>query len=190
MMGRERKLVPTRWSITATDDIISSDMVSRILDYAVLDQYRVFHFAHIGNLFSVVLFPHRWLYEMTEAWYSNGALGFGSDHEDFRGMRHTPAIAGAYFAAKLAVAEYLERCGIQAGVFVLREIRPEYSIPVGVWQVREGVRAAMRGEFLTPESFESALDEAVRPMSISKKEWLEHGAISSLLRQSTISEFF
>lgn len=190
MMGIKRRLVPTRWSITATDSIISSSLVSRILDYSVLDEYRVFHFAHLGNLFSVVLFPHRWLYEMVEAWYSDGVLGFGSDHEDFRGMRHSPAIAGAYYAAKLAAAEYLVENQIQAGVLVLREIRPEYSIPVGVWQVREGVREAMRQAFLVPESFDAAVGEAARPMCVSKREWLENGHIAPLLRQRTLSDFF
>ena len=53
------------------------------------------------------MFPHRWIFEMVEAWYSNGILGFGSDYEDARGINHPPHIAGAYFAAKLAVSEYL-----------------------------------------------------------------------------------
>jgi hypothetical protein len=39
----------------------------------------------------------------------------------------------------LGVLEYLNKKKIQAGVVILREIRPEYAIPVGVWQVREGV---------------------------------------------------
>lgn len=190
MMGHKRRLVPTRWSITATDSIISSHLVELTLDFEVLDEYRVFFFEHLGNLFSVVLFPHRWLYEMIEAWYSNGIMGFGSDHEDYRGMNRKPAIAGAYFAAKLAVAEYLVKNEIQAGVLVLREISPEYSIPVGVWQVREGVRAAMKQKFSVSESFEQALDEAAGKMSISGREWLEHGKIASLLKQQAISDFF
>ena len=144
MMGKKRKLVPTRWSITATDDIISQSLIDEALDYPLIDGIRVFHFEHMGNLFSVILFPHRWLYEMIEAWYSKGVLGFGSDHEDARGIDHPPEIAGAYFAAKLAVGEYLVRNQIQSGALILREIRPEYAIPVGVWQIREGVREAMR----------------------------------------------
>jgi len=144
MLGKERKLVPTKWSITATDDIISKSLAEEILDYSLIDSCKVFSFEHLGNLFSVVLFPHRWIYEMIEAWYSNGILGFGSDHEDARGLDHPPAIAGAYFAAKLAILEYLSKHKIQSGAIILREIRPEYAIPVGVWQVREGIRAAMK----------------------------------------------
>ena len=138
MLGKNRKLVPTKWSITATDDVISKSLTDEILDFALIDSYQIFHFEHLGNLFSVILFPHRWIYEMIEAWYSNGVLGFGSDYEDARGINHPPAIAGAYFAAKLSVVEYLSKNKIQSGVIIFREIRPEYAIPVGVWQVREG----------------------------------------------------
>jgi len=190
MFGKKRKLVPTRWSITATDDIISKSLINETLDYPLIDGNRVFHFSHLGNLFSVILFPHRWLYEMIEAWYSNGVLGFGSDHEDARGIDHPPAIAGAYFSAKLAVAEYLAKHQIQSGALILREIRPEYAIPIGVWQIREGVRAAMKQKPILADSFEKALDVAVRSMSISTMEWLAHGDIIKLMRQKTISDFF
>ncbi len=190
MMGKKRKLVPTRWSITATDDIISKSLIDETLDYPLIDGTRVFHFEHMGNLFSVILFPHRWLYEMIEAWYSKGVLGFGSDHEDARGIDHPPEIVGAYFAAKLAVGEYLVRNQMQSGALVLREIRPEYAIPVGVWQIREGVREAMKQKPVLADSFEQALDVAAKPMSISTKEWLSNGSILKLMRQKRISDFF
>ena len=190
MLGQERKLVPTKWSITATDDIISKSLTAEVLHYSLIDSCRVFHYENLGNLFSIILFPHRWIYEMIEAWYSKGILGFGADHEDARGIDHPPAIAGAYFAAKLAVVEYLSKNQIQSGVMILREIRPEYAIPVGVWQVREGVRQAMKTKPLIAETFEEALFLASRPMSISKTEWFSHGKIGKLLRQKTISDFF
>jgi len=190
MFGKKRKLVPTRWSITATDDIISKSLINETLDYSIIDSVRVFHHSHLGNSYSVVLFPHRWIYEMTEAWWSNGVLGFGSDGEDARGIDHPPAIAGAYFAAKLAVGEYLVKSGIQAGCVIFREIRPEYAIPVGVWQIREGVREAMKQKPVIVDSFEKGLEVAAKPMSISKKEWLAHGSIIQILRQKTISDYF
>ena len=190
MMGQKRKLVPTKWSITATDDIISKSLTGEVLDYGLIDSYKIFSYEHLGNSFSVVLFPHRWIYEMIEAWYSNGILGFGSDHEDARGIHHPPAIAGAYFAAKLGVLEYLSEKKIQAGVIILREIRPEYAIPVGVWQVREGIREAMKQKPILSDNFDDALHLASRKMSVSKSEWLSHGNISALMRQKTLSDFF
>ena len=190
MLGQKRKLVPTKWSITATDDIISKYLTDEILDYNLIDTCKVFSYTHLGNIFSVVLFPHRWIYEMIEAWYSNGILGFGSDSEDARGIDHPPAIAGAYFAAKLGVLEYLNKQKIQAGVIILREIRPEYAIPVGVWQVREGIREAMKQNPTISETFDSALRIASQKMSISNSEWLSHGEISNMLRQKTMYDFF
>ena len=190
MLGQKRKLVPTKWSITATDDIISKSLVEEILDYSIIDSCRVFFYEHLGNIFTVILFPHRWIYEMIEAWYSNEILGFGSDSEDARGIDHPPAIAGAYFAAKLGVLEYLVKNQIQAGVVILREIRPEYVIPVGVWQVREGVREAMNQSPIFTDNFDNALSLASNKMSIDKSEWLSHGNILKLMRQKTLSDFF
>ena len=190
MLGQKRKLVPTKWSITATDDIICKSLTEDVLNYSLIDSHRIFSYEHLGNIFTIVLFPHRWVYEMIEAWYSNGIIGFGSDNEDARGIDHPPAIAGAYFAAKLGVLEYLNKIKIQAGVVILREIRPEYAIPVGVWQVREGVREAMNQKPLIADGFDHALLLASNKMSISKSEWLSHGNILELMRQKTISDFF
>jgi len=190
MLGKERKLVPTKWSITATDDMISDYLMKKILDYSLIDTCKVFSYSHLGNIFSIMLFPHRWVFEMIEAWYSNGVLGFGSDFEDARGIDHPPAIAGAYFAAKLGVVEYLFKNKIQAGVLILREIRPEYAIPVGVWQVREGVREAMKQKPLFADNLENAILGGVRSTSLSKSEWLSHGSLSKLIRQKSISDFF
>ena len=186
MLGTKRKLVPTKWSITATDDMISKSIVDEILDYSIIDSCKIFSYEHLGNVFSIILFPHRWIYEMIEGWYSNGILGFGSDNEDARGISHQPAIAGAYFAAKLGVSEYLKKNKIQAGVLILREIRPEYAIPVGVWQVREGIREAMKQKATTVSDFNDALEIASKKTSVSKNEWIVNGNIA---RQCLIHVF-
>jgi len=73
---------------------------------------------------------------------------------------------------------------------ILREIRPEYAIPVGVWQVREGIREAMKQKPAIIDNFDNALLLASNKMSISKSEWLSHGDISKIMRQKTLSDFF
>ena len=189
MMGQKRKLVPTKWSITATDDIISKSIVNEILENNLIDISKVFTYEHLGNIFSVILFPHRWIFEMVEAWDSNGVLGFGSDNEDARGMNHPPRIAGAYFSAKVAVSEYLLKNKIQAGVLILREIRPEYAIPVGVWQVREGIREAMKQIPKITSDFNQALQLASIKTSISRTEWIRNGNITNMIRQKTLLDY-
>ena len=190
MFGKNRQLVPTKWSITATDDIISKSIVTDLLNYDILDSFSVFTFAHLGNYFAVVLFPHRWIFEMQEAWYDGGTIGFGSDHEDAKGINHPPEIAGAYFAAKLGVSEFLSKIKKQSGVIVFREIRPEYAVPVGVWQVREGIRQAMKTKPFHVETIENAIELATKSMSISKNEWLNHGTMLKMIKQKSISDFF
>ena len=191
MFGKQRKLVPTRWSITATDDIISKSLASEILDYSKIDSYQIFTHEQLGNIFSVLLFPHRWIFEMEEAWHTDkGQVGFGADAEDANGIDHYPSIAGAYFAAKLGIAEYLTKKKRQAGVLVLREIRPEYAVPVGVWQVREAIRAAMAKAPVLVDTMEQGIDLACKQMSISKNEWLARGTILKMLKQKSITDFF
>jgi len=191
MFGKNRKLVPTRWSITATDDIISKSLVSEIIELDIIDSYKVFTYNHLDNFFSVVLFPSRWMFEMQEAWYDlQGRIGFGSDFEDARGLDHYPATAGAHFASRLGVAEYLFKNKVQAGVIVLREIRPEYAVPLGVWQVREGIRIAMKQNPTIVSSFEEGLDFACKSLSIDKKEWLANSNLQKARRQKSISDFF
>jgi len=190
MLGKKRKLVPTKWSITATDDIISKSLVSEILEFDLIDSCRIFSHDHLGNMFSVILFPHRWLFEMQEAWHDESSVGFGFDSEDARGIDHPPAIAGAYFAAKLGVAEYLVQKKLQAAVLVLREIRPEYAVPVGVWQIREAIRAAMKKEPYIAGNFIDGVNFASKRMSVGKSEWLSRGRLLKMLKQKSISEFF
>ena len=189
MLGTKRKIVPTKWSITATDDIISKSIVEKILENNLIDVCKIFSYEHLGNIFSVILFPHRWIFEMVEAWDYNGVLGFGSDNEDARGMNHPPRIAGAYFSAKVAVSEYLLKNKIQAGVLILREIRPEYAIPVGVWQVREGIREAMKQIPKITSDFNQALQLASTKTSISKTEWIRNGNITNMIRQKTLLDY-
>ncbi len=190
MFGKKRKLVPTKWSITATDSIIAESLVSEILEFDLIDSCRVFSHDHLGNMFSVVLFPHRWLFENQEAWHTGNSIGFGSDIEDAKGIDHPPVTAGAFFAAKLGVAEYLLEKKCQASALVLREIRPEYAVPVGVWQIREAIRSAMKNEPYIAENFDDGVTFAAKRMSVSKSEWLSKGNMLSMLKQKSISDFF
>jgi len=190
MFGKKRKLVPTKWSITATDSIIAESLVSEILEFDLIDSCRVFSHDHLGNLFSVVLFPHRWLFENQEAWHTGDGIGFGSDIEDAKGIDHPPVTAGAFFAAKLGVAEYLLEKKCQASALVLREIRPEYAVHVGVWQIREAIRSAMKNEPYIAENFDDGVTFAAKRMSVSKSEWLSKGDMLSMLKQKSISDFF
>jgi len=61
---------------------------------------------------------------------------------------------------------------------------------VGVWQIREAIRAAMKKEPYIAESFDDGTDFASKRMSVTKSEWLSRGRLLRLLKQKSISEFF
>jgi hypothetical protein len=42
-LKNNRKLVPTRWSITAVDDTISKDKLSRIKQFPIINEFQLFH---------------------------------------------------------------------------------------------------------------------------------------------------
>ncbi|MEC7373133.1 MAG: hypothetical protein VYC37_01730, partial [Thermoproteota archaeon] len=86
--------------------------------------------------------------------------------------------------------EYLQKIKKQSGVIIFREIQPEYAVPVGVWQVREGIREAMKKTPHEVNSLNEAIDLATKRMSISKNEWLAHGNMLKLIAQTSMSDFF
>jgi len=196
MLGiqKNRKLVPTRWSISATDDIISSKLTKEIEIHRTVDFFEVYQYAHLGNHYSIILIPYDiWTFEMQEAWIDgNGNLGMGTDFEDsVGGLNHNPSIAGAYFAARLSITEHLNKINRKAAVLTLREIHPQYVIPVGVWQIREGIREALRGFGTKFDNFANALSFACDFLSTSKKEWIKNSKVYSIIKeQKKISDYF
>jgi DNA repair protein NreA len=194
MLGvkKKRKLVPTRWSISATDDIISSMLVKEIGMNPTIDLFEVTRYSHLANYYSIILIPDdRWIFEMIESWFtSRGQVATGADNEDERGLNHNPTIAGAYFAARLAVAEHLARRHKKAGAIVLREIHPNYVMPLGVWQIREGVREALKKPPQKFERFDHAMSFACSYMSLSKNEVVQKSRLwKSFKGQTKISDF-
>lgn len=193
MLGlkNKRRLVPTRWSITTTDDIISVSLVKSLVFYPQIDHFEVYKYSHLGNHYSVILIPDDiWSFEMKEVWFdNNGNIGMGMDFEDARGLDHYPSIAGAYFAARLGIAEHLSKRRRKAAALSLREIHPDYVMPVGVWQIREGIREALKTQKSEFETFEKALNFACISLSTSKKEWIKGCKIFKLNEQRRITDF-
>lgn len=204
MLGQKNKrhLVPTRWSISATDDILSSNLVRQIELYQSIDSFKVIKYNHFSNYYSIIFIPSEvWNFEMIEAWYDkNNETKFflESDCETATfGLDHYPRIAGAYFAAKLAVLEYLTSKKRKCSVLILREIRPDYVIPLGVWQIREGIRAALRSNKDSSSNsnsfsdFKTALLYASNGMRVPLLNWLSHSEIyKNYGKKTLISDFF
>lgn len=194
MLGlkKNRKLVPTRWSISATDDIISGRLARENEPSPAIDLFEVTQYTHLANYYFVILIPDDiWSFEMIESWFtSSGQIATGADYEDARGLDHYPTIAGAYFAARLAVAEHLARRRRKAAALVLREIHPEYVIPLGVWQIREGVREALKKPAQKFENLEQAVSFATAGMSVSRPEIVRKSRLWRAFKSQTrITDF-
>ena len=178
-LEKNRRLVPTRWSITAVDDILSKDLMRKVREFPELDEPRVYESRYLDNVFEVLLIPGLWSYEAIEAWYpgttwnpaGKWTVMFG-DWEGHDGRTTYADIGGCYYSARLAVCEYLVKERRQATAVVLREARPGYIMPVGVWQVRENVRNAMRQPPYRFNSLELALQWIGSRFQIPLKTWI------------------
>ncbi|MEM0074319.1 MAG: hypothetical protein QXX70_00270 [Candidatus Micrarchaeaceae archaeon] len=193
-IGKNRRFVPTRWSITAVDDTISKSMLSSIKEYPTLDSVRVYETIGLDNRWFILMTPGAWSYELIEAWYPNTTwnlnrndIAIYSSHEFYDGRKTYAEIGGCYYAARLAVSELLERLKVQAKVIILRETHSGYVLPVGVWNVREHVREALRQEPHYFSTVSGALAYAGTKLDIKLKDWIRNSTVlQHILYQRTL----
>ncbi len=140
----KRKIVPTRYSITAVDSIIAEYLLDKVKKYEVIDRIMLFENNYLGNYFSIVLLPDSWEYELIEIIYKSGKImEIYQDYESFMSRnKYAENTAGGYYAAKISVLEYLDNIKRQASVIIFRKIFSEESLALGVWKVREACRDA------------------------------------------------
>ena len=62
-----RKLVPTRWSITAVDDTISKQLLKKIRYYNEVNDILLFNSEYNGNHYEILLLPDKFSFEVIEA---------------------------------------------------------------------------------------------------------------------------
>ncbi|MGZ4936939.1 MAG: Nre family DNA repair protein, partial [Halobacteriota archaeon] len=156
VLGEKRLLVPTRWSITATDSILGNDFAKRVQTYPEVSDVRVFTAEAFGNHFEILLVPRSFSFGWTEVWLS--ASGKAEVGDLFEDRLHRPAyMDGGYYAARFSVLEYLEQRRRQAAVYVMREVQPSYDIPLGSWVIRETVKEAFSHKPLTFSDTAAAL---------------------------------
>ena len=193
----ERKLVPTRWSITAVDSLLSKTFREEIKGYSLINNYLVFEVSYLENKFVILMTPRPWSYELIEAWFPgstwnpNGrSIGIVGDWEGYRGRKTYASIGGCYYAARLAVTEYLRKIRKQAAVVIFRETYPSNLMPLGVWFVRESVRAALKRAPQKFSTLKDALHYIATGLRIPLKNWLEISEVLSEIRkQRQITEF-
>ncbi len=195
---KNRRIVPTRWSITAIDDTISKHLVEKIKDYDEISEIEVYVRRYYDNLFIAILVPGKWSFEWMEAWWPGSTWNPGSDeiivegdYEGYRGRTTYASIGGCYYATRLAVAEYLYKRKKQATAIVLREIYPGFNLPIGVWFVRENIRAMLRrGPVLKTSEIWEALKIIDRETKLGLRKWLKASKLlQKILYVKRITEY-
>jgi len=78
-VGASRKLVPTRWAITATDTQISQEFIDNVKMHPVISDFRVFRSNYLDNDFYILLLPMTWSFEQIEVWQPGSVWQQGTE---------------------------------------------------------------------------------------------------------------
>lgn len=197
-IGFNRKLVPTRWAITATDDTISKILLDKIRFFPEISEFLLFNSEYLGNHYEFLLLPDKFSFEVLEAkmtgsvWNPSGSLYLAQDYESFEGRKdYANNVTGAYYSNRLALAEYLDKVKRQASCLVMRECRPEYFAPCGVGILREASRSAFSK---TPEKFatiQEAMQTAQTRMRLPTKVFQEKSwLLKEFGKQTRLTKWF
>ena len=193
LLGKKRKLVPTRWSITASDDMIGKALKGTVLDNPQLNDYYLFSGEGLGNHFEILLLPRPFSFELIEIWMPRSIWaeeGFiGTDIEDAQPKKNYSSLAGGYYAARLAVLEHLAEQGRHAAVLAVREISESYWAPLGVWVVRDAARKAMSSVPQRFSTLHEALVEVERRIKTPSIQWQKTSKLLAGPIQRSLADF-
>ncbi|MCW1293305.1 MAG: hypothetical protein OH318_02875 [Candidatus Parvarchaeota archaeon] len=177
----KRRLVPTRWSITAIDDIISKENIEKIKQNESIDKIRIFSLYSLSNKWIIIIFPGSWEYESIEIFYPGTTYNQSKDYafiyssyEDFNGRKDYAEMGGCYYAARLVVSEYLRKLNKQGKVLILREVYEDYKIPLGVWNVREHVNLALKQNYIELNNYNQVLEFIKNNTVVRIEEWIKN----------------
>ena len=168
-LKKNRKLVPTRWSITATDDALGKQLLENVKKFRWIENYELFYGSFLGNHYLILLFPSVWSYELFElylpgsSWNQSNRIKASTVFEPYSGRKdYAVATAGGYYASRLPILEYLNKIKRQAGVLAIRIETPSYWAALGVWVVRESVRKALTNKMLDFTKMEELLESSTK----------------------------
>ncbi|MFH0922492.1 MAG: hypothetical protein V1811_00360, partial [Candidatus Micrarchaeota archaeon] len=191
---QDKKIVPTRWGITATDRMMGDYFIRQVKECDAVSDVLVFTNEYLYNHFEILLLPGLWEFEQFESWAAKtiwtsqqSKPSIAHEYEPFGGRSdYAVTEGGGYYAGRFACSEGLAQMHKQARVVVFREIYEGYQMPVGVWELRENIRNAFRK---APERHATVKDAL---NSISTR--LRHGmhdylGKSIVLRQRRLTEF-
>ncbi len=154
-LKKNKRLVPTRWSITATDDTLGKQLIKEIKNYKWIEDYELYFGEFMGNCYLIMMFPGVWNYELFElylpgsSWNPSDKIKASTDYETYSGRKtYASNTVGGYYAARLPILKYLSKQKKQASILAIRIETPSYWAALGVWVVRESVKKALKNKKL------------------------------------------
>lgn len=187
-LKKNRKLVPTRWSITAVDDTLSKSKLERIRFFPQIQSYQVFSSEYLGNHYEFLLLPSPWSFEVLELSMSNFKMWH--DYEGFfPRKKYADSVTGAYYANRLALTEHLEKIQKQSSCIVFREVRPEYYAPLGVGILRQTSREAFQNKPNSFDSLQQALADIQSRLRTPIKYFTDKSILLNSEKQTSLSNF-
>lgn len=184
---KQRKLVPTRFAITAVDSNLGNNLVKNIKEYNQTG-YLAFFGGYLGNYFLILLFPEVYSYELFETYAANTSwnvskeTAYTTDYEPYDGRKsYAENCGGGFYAARLSLLEKLSGMKRQASCLCLRFITGEYYAPLGVWVVRQAVRKTLENK---PIEFSSKELMIAYAKGLAKKKF--NYDISEILQKSIL----
>ena len=195
-LKKDRKLVPTRFSITAVDSNIGNHLVNEIKQYNQTG-YLAYFGGYLGNYFLILMFPEVYNYELFETYTPtfNKYKKFTTDFEPYEGRKYyAESTAGGFYACRLSILEKLKELRRQSSILALRFITDEYSTPLGVFVVRESVRKTLSNKPLEFGSKELMLKYAEalvkKKFNINVYDLLKHTKVFGNIRhQRKLTKF-
>lgn len=183
-IGKNRKFVPTRWSITAVDDTIGKALLENTKTYPLINEYRIYEATDFDNRWIIMMMPRPWGYELIEAWYpktiwnpEGTEIEMCSSSETYNGRKKYAEIGGCYYSARLAVNELLNAEKRQAAIAIFREAHAGYIMPLGVWVVREGVRNALKQKPMKFATMQEAHNYISTKLEIPMSRWIKQSDV-------------
>jgi hypothetical protein len=212
-----RKLVPTKWAITATDDIAAKQYMESIRDCKELSVPLVYSNTYLENHFEILLLPGNWEYEQFETaltreievwktkrdakqigrmkfaqsnwseWVYDGRVNVSEEHEGFAGR--------TAYAESQGGGYYAARFGVCEGLYNMRrQARAIVFREIGTcYDMPVGVwevRENVRHAFLNPPEMFQTREEALA--HLSEKLCVpvkEYVKRSKILPQRRLNEF-
>ena len=202
IMGQEKRrvLVPTKWSITSVDTMLGNELLKKVKQFPLVNNYLFFYGHYLGNHYFVLFLPEIYNYELFETylpgsfWNPTTNVNISTDFEPFRGRtKYASNTVGGFYATRLAMLEYLERVKRQGSCLVVRIETPDYWLGLGVFVVRFAMRKTLLNKPLEFNDKNKAIEffkkEIFEKFNLDISNTLKGSKLLDTIRQRKLIDF-